>query len=334
MRERTALDRWDNKKVLITGATGLIGSNLTKSLLHQGAEVIAMGRNASRLRDVFIDELHDDKFSYVIGNIANGIPAGIGKVDYLFHAASPISGQEIKERPLDTISANLDGLIHCLEYLRKEKCGRMVVFSSATVYGNAVNEDVQVSEDDTDQAECLHKDNAAYSESKRMTEVIARAYRKQYQVDSVIARMGYVYGYTRFMPNTAFYEFIGKAMRGEDIILNHAGMARRDNIHVDDVVNGLLILAMHGKSGEAYNLSSDGELGNYCAIDEIAGTISEVAAVVEGKKVVQVHVPSDGKKRLPGVRLKNEKVKGLGWKMTMSMEKGIADIFKRMKAVH
>ena len=312
----------------------MIGSNLAKSLLHLGADVIAMGRSESKMHDVFVNELHDDKFSYVIGNIANGIPDEIGKADYLFHAASPISGEEIKERPLDTISANLDGLIHCLEYLRRRQGGRMIVFSSATVYGNAVKEDMQVSEDDTDQAECLHKDNAAYSESKRMTEVIARAYKKQYQVDAVIARMGYVYGYTRYMPNTAFYEFIGKVLRGEDIILNHAGMARRDNIHVDDVVNGLLLLAMHGKSGEAYNLSSDGELDNFCAIDEIAEKISKVAAVVEGTEAVQVHIPADGKERLPGVRLKNEKIKGLGWKMTMGMEKGIADIFYRVKAVH
>ena len=100
-----------------------------------------------------------------------------------------------------------------------------------------------------------------------MVEVIAQAYYRQYDIDSVIVRISYVYGYTKQHPNTAFYEFIEKAVKGEDIILNNSGMARRDNIYISDVINALLILCMKGEAGEIYNVSSAGEKVNFTGID-------------------------------------------------------------------
>jgi nucleoside-diphosphate-sugar epimerase len=318
------------KRILVTGATGLIGSHLVTELLAANADVVAMGRKEERIRSVFHNEIKNKHFSYVIGNISNGINSSIGIFDYIFHAASPISGAEIKLNPVDTISANLDGTRTCLEYLKNQKAmGRMIVFSSATVYGNQYTENVTFIEDETDKADALHTGNSPYSESKRMIEVLARSYYTQYQVDSVIVRIGYVYGFSNPKPNTAFYEFIGRVLNREDVILNNSGMGRRDNINVDDVVNGLMIVAKNGISGEAYNLSSNGEKNNFRAIDEIAEIIVDTANYLDkDSKIKAIIKPMEGDRK-PGMKLDNTKVKELGWNINVTLEDGIRDTIEK-----
>lgn len=321
------IDEYKNKKILITGATGLIGCHLTKELLKLGCKVAAMGRSIDKLKTVFADESSNDDLCFIEGNLADAnlidksdfLP---WKVDYIFHAASPISGAEIRLKPVDTISANIDGIRNCLELLRRQGSGRLIVFSSATAYGNQFTEDVIYKEEETDKADALHTANTPYSESKRMTEVLARAYSAQYMVDSVIVRIGYVYGYSNPRPATAFYEFIGKAINGDDIVLNNSGMGRRDNIHVDDVVSGLLIVAAKGETGEAYNISSCGDLGNYSAIDEMALMIADAAGAISGISV-KAHIKPMTGDRNPGMRLDNSKLKQMGWEVKVSLEEGI-----------
>lgn len=319
---------FENKRVLVTGATGLIGSHLVKRLLAEHATVIAMGRSEEKLHAVFRNELENHKISFLVGNISNALPV-LGVLDYIYHAASPISGVEIRTMPVDTISANIDGARVCLEYLRKQGSGRMVLFSSATVYGNQLPNEISYSEKETANADELDSNNSPYSESKRMIEVLARAYYNQYGVDSVTVRIGYVYGFIDPSPNTAFYEFIGKAVNGASIVLNNSGMGRRDNIHVDDVVEGLILVAKNGVSTQAYNISSNGDLGNYCAIDEIALMIAETANRLFPEKEVQAIVKPFEGNRDPGMRLCNDKIKALGWNTRISLEYGIEDTVKR-----
>ena len=317
------MNEFQNKKILITGATGLIGRHLTEMLLSRGAKVIAIGRNKKKLEAVFDSTVGSDNLLIVEGDISKSFPVHEQDIDYVFHAASPISGVEIKTKPVDTISANIDGIRNCLEHLKNQGHGRLIVFSSATAYGNySLSEDMTVTEEMTDKADALHTPNTPYSESKRMVEVLARAYGNQYSVDSVIARIAYVYGYSNPKPNTAFYEFIGKAINGEDIVLNSSGMGRRDNIHVNDVVNGLLIVAAQGNSGEAYNLSSNGDLENFRAIDEIAEIIADEASGILGKPVKAVIKPMEGQRK-PGMKMDNTKAKDLGWNVNISLAEGI-----------
>lgn len=318
-----------DKRVLVTGATGLIGSHLIATLLDKGAIVIAYGRSEVKLKTVFAKYLENSSFSYVTGNISVEISEDISELDYIFHAASPISGTEIKIKPVDTIAANIDGTINCLEFLKNQGHGRMIVFSSATVYGNQFSENITVSEEETNRADALHTVNTPYSEAKRMIEVLARAYVTQYKVDSVIVRIGYVYGYSAPRPNTAFYEFIGNAINGETITVNNSGMGRRDNIHVDDVVRGLLLVAEKGMTGESYNLSSNGDANNFRAIDEMAEIIASAVNKLDLEKSVKTEIKPFEGERKPGMKLDNTKAKRLGWSITVGLEEGITETIKK-----
>lgn len=321
------LDSFKNKKVLVTGATGLIGFHIVEKLLMVGTTVIALGRNKEKLCSTFSGGHTYGLLKYVEHDISHPLPKEVGAVDYIFHAASPISGEIIKTRPLDVIESNLSGTINCLEYLKSQGHGKMVVFSSATVYSVDTPSHI-AHESETSIADCIDAPNAPYSESKRMIEVIANAYHKQYQVDVLVVRFSYVYGFSKHPAKTAFYEFINKALAGEDIVMNKSGLSRRDNIYVEDAVDGLLHLCQDGKEGEVYNISSNGDEGNYAAVDEMAGIIAQNANKLVANSRVKVTFKEQGQNRKGGLRLSNEKIKETGWSISTSLEDGI---YKTMK---
>lgn len=322
------LDIFRNKTILVTGATGLIGSHIVEKLLAtDGTTVIAVGRSKAKLSSTFSNSPHLGLLKCMEHDISRPLPDEIGNVDYIFHAASPISGEIIKTRPLDVIESNLSGTINCLEYLKHQGHGKMVVFSSATVYSVETSSHV-AHETETSIADCIDAPNAPYSESKRMIEVIANAYHKQHQVEVLIARFSYVYGYSKHPAKTAFYEFINRALAGENIVMNKSGLSRRDNIYVEDAVDGLLHLCQVGKDGEVYNISSNGDKGNYAAVDEMADIIAKNAKKLIAGSDVKVTFKEQGNERVEGLRLSNEKIKATGWAITNSIEDGI---YKTMK---
>ncbi len=325
----------DGKTVLVTGATGLIGSNLCYELLNKStAKVIALSRSKDKLERVFGEYLADPNFSYIAKDICEPLEIS-EKIDCIFHAASPISGAVISNQPVNVILPNIEGIKNCLEFIKNQEQksgikGRITVFSSATVYSNNTLLDRTVNEDDTECQTKINAPNAPYAESKRMSEVIANAYCKQYGVDAVIARIGYVYGFCKELPNTAFYSFMKTALAGQDITINNPSMARRDNIYIDDVISGLFTVYEQGISGEAYNISSAGEKDNFAAADEMAGVIADIVNKEKlAGKTVSVKYLSDADSRQSGIILSNDKLKSLGWAPTYSLYDGIRNTIEK-----
>jgi nucleoside-diphosphate-sugar epimerase len=326
---------FNSKKILITGATGLIGYNLACRLLEMNdVELILTGRSKKKLSSTYSDYQDNGKIRFLELDAAEEIPNDIGLVDYIFHAAGPMERDVIRARPVDVIMPNIKGTMNCLKFLKEQKEkggkeGRLIIFSSVTVYNNTGLSDIVVSEDMTSNATSLDLENACYAESKRMSEVIAKSFVKQYHVDSVIVRFSTVYGFCKNIPDTAFFEFIKKAIKGENIQLNGTGFPRRDNIYIDDAIDGLLTVCEHGQSGESYNISSGGEENNYLAVDEIANLIADCAAEVTNCSRINIIV-GDSKERRPGVILSNIKLKNLGWSLKINHREGIMKTIKSM----
>lgn len=326
------MNKFNNKAVLITGATGLIGSHIVDELMTKStAKVIALSRNEKKLIEGFKDYIDNPRFFVCAQNITDSLNFD-GHIDYIFHAAGPMEGKIIKEYPVDVINPNIIGTVNCLEFLKDQEKkmgikGRLILFSSVTVYGNIMNEDLTAVESDTRVTETIEAVSAPYSQSKRMSEVITLAYVRQFGVDAVISRFSTVYGATRFIPETAFFEFIKKGKAGECIKLNNAGLPRRDNIYVDDAVEGVLKVAESGTTGEAYNISSNGDLDNYASVDEIASVISEVSNKLYGNKCEVQFKEHSSSTRKPGLKLYNMKLKSLGWDVKVYLRDGIERTF-------
>ena len=323
------MNSFSGKTVLVTGATGLIGSNLCKQILKDpSAKVIALSRNEDKIKKVFCKYLSEPNFSYIASDISTPLSVS-EKIDCIFHAASPISGAVISEQPVNVILPNIEGIKNCLDFMKNQEQkhgikGRIIVFSSATVYSNNTLSDKTVCEDNTEGQTKINAPNAPYAESKRMSEILASAYCKQYGVDAVIARIGYVYGYCRELPDTAFYIFMKTALAGKDIAINNPSMSRRDNIYIDDVISGLFAIYERGISGQAYNISSAGEKGNFAAADEMAQVIADIVNEEKlSEKYVKVKYLSEIKPRQSGIILCNKKLKSLGWTPNYSLYDGI-----------
>lgn len=326
------MDSFKDKSVLITGATGLIGSNLVDRLMQSDiAKLIATGRSKKKLESTFPEYAGNERFVIVEHDASTPYPDGIKDIDFIFHAAGPMERNIVMNYPVSVILPNVLGTINVLEFLKKQKVetgrmGRAIIFSSVTVYNNPSKDDYVAIENDTSFAQSLDAPTACYSESKRMSEVIAKSYVKQYGIDVVIARFSTVYGPTKNIPETAFYEFIRKSIAGEDITVNSNAAPRRDNIYVDDAINGLLTLTRYGEKGQSYNISSNGELGNYAAVDEIAQ-----AAIKQSGNVCNVNYKSIDQSNKAGLKLDNAKLKSLGWNVCYSLNEGILNTIKSME---
>lgn len=321
-------DFLNNKNILVTGATGLIGSNLVEELLRSNAaQIFITGRNLSKLKDTFYESQNNQRLVSIEHDVSNPIPERMRNIDYVFHAAGPMERDIILNKPMNVILPNIIGIINILNFLHNQfketgKRGRLIVFSSVTVYNNLTNKDISVKEPDTLIADSLDSPTSCYSESKRMTEVIAKSYFKQYNVDIVIARFSTVYGYTKNIPNTAFYEFIKKSIAGKNIILNGNNFPKRDNIYIDDAIEGLLLIADKGISGESYNISSNGEKNNFSAIDEIALMINQQTSQILKTSPVKIEI-KHFTNRKAGILLDNLKLQQLGWSLKWDIESGI-----------
>lgn len=305
------MNRFENQSVLITGATGLIGSNLAHRLMSFGnVRVVVLARNKDKITKLFSEYINNKNFEYIVQDITNPIKSE-ERFDYIFHAAGSIEGNIIRNCPVDIIKANIHGAVTCLEYLKKQNHGRMIVFSSATVYGNCNKERI-VQEADTELTDSLDNPICAYSQSKRMAETLARAYYHQYGVDVVIARFSYVFGYSKYYPNSAIFSFIQKALNGEDIVINGINFQRRDNIYVEDAICMLLNVSKYGIPCEAYNISSGGKNNNYKSIDEIAQEIVNISNKLTRFSVKCIKKEFDDKDRQFGIVMNNSKSLAIG----------------------
>lgn len=328
----------EGKTVLITGATGFIGSRIVDRLMKDPQQfVVALSRNKRKLDELFAGYSKTGRFRPICQDVCKPFDLGAlarkvhrPSIDAVFHAACPISGETIRNRPMDIINPNLMASKNIMDALLVQRDmtgvnGRIVLFSGGIVYGSgsSFKDNIKVTETDTMQTLPLDDPLAPYAESKRMMEVMAKSYVRQNGLDAVIVRPAYIYGSTRFTPNTAIFEFIHKANARQSIVIQSAKQSKRDNIYIDDAVEGIFRVYEHGISGESYNISSGGELGNFAAIDEIAEIIAAESNKVYTDKIEVVYAGDRFGTRPPGLLFDNAKLKALDWHLETTIREGM-----------
>lgn len=329
-------------KILVTGATGLIGSNIINYYMdNTDAYVIALSRSEKKLLTIFEQYKDSPRFEYVVQDMAE--PFDLCKIvskndtnpiDLIYHAAGSAEQNVIKEFPVLVIKPNIIGVTSIFDSMLKQKketnkSARLIVFSSVTIYGNADKENLYVNEDSSSVMKNTCDYYATYYESKRMVEVIAQSYIRQYGLDAVIIRPSTVYGYSPIMQKSAFFSFITSAINNEDIVLNKANLPRRDNIYIDDFVSGIVCIAENGKTGDVYNISTNEFGGNFAAVDEIAEMIKSVSNEVFEKNISVLYKEQPSSERNGGVVLNNQKLEMLGWKPKFTLKNGVKETLSK-----
>lgn len=325
-----------NSSVLISGASGMVGSCLIDSIMKRNIDkkmnckVYALGRNIDRAKVRFNYCWHDINFQFVACDINQPFTIeGIDNIDYVLQMASNTHPMAYATDPIGTITTNIIGTNNLLEFAVEHSAKRFVFVSSNEIYGENRG-DVEF----FDEMYCGYIDSntmrAGYPESKRCGEALCQAYNKQRNLDVVIPRLTRSYGPTMLMSDTkAISQFIRKGVKGENIVLKSAGNQFYSYTYVADAVSGLLTVLLCGNTCEAYNIADQsGDI----KLKDLATVIAEYA----GTNVIFEYpdeTEKSGYSTATKARLDGSKIKGLGWSTRYSIRDGMIRTLDILKEI-
>jgi dTDP-glucose 4,6-dehydratase len=306
------------KRVLITGAAGFLGSHLCDRFIKEGYQVVGMDNLITGdLKN--IEHLFPlPQFEFYNHDVTKFIHVP-GRIDYILHFASPASPIDYLKIPIQTLKVGAMGTHNCLG-LAKAKGARMLVASTSEVYGDPL---VHPQTEEYWGNVNPVGPRGVYDEAKRYMESITMAYHTFHGVETRIVRIFNTYGpRMRLNDGRALPAFIGQALRGEDLTVFGDGSQTRSFCYVDDLVEGIYRLLL---SDYAYPVN----VGNP---DEI--TLQEFAEEVlnlTGNKVKIVHKPlpqDDPKQRKPDITKAKEL---LGWEPRVHRSEGLKVTYEYFK---
>lgn len=317
-------EKLQDRSVMISGATGLVGSFLTDVLMKKNSEglnctVYALGRNELRAKERF-SYCDNGKLIFIPYDINKPLVRGdIGTVDYILHLASNTHPMAYATDPIGTITTNIIGIQNMLEFASKHNAARCAFTSSCEIYGENRGDVEKFDESYCGYIDC-NTMRAGYPEAKRCGEALCQAYIKQKEMDIVIPRLTRSYGPTLLRTDTkALSQFINKGVNREDIVLKSAGTQYYSYLYIADTVSGLLTVLLKGKCGEAYNIADD---RSDIMLKDLAAIIAEKA----GTKVIfelPDEVEKSGYSTATKARLDSAKIQTLGWQAKYDIKGGI-----------
>ncbi|MBQ8797319.1 MAG: NAD-dependent epimerase/dehydratase family protein [Oscillospiraceae bacterium] len=322
-----------DRSILISGATGMIGSFLVDLLMYQNnsiglnCTVYALGRNEEKAQKRFAPYWDSPCFRFISCDINRSLDLDISRVDYILHAASNTHPVAYATDPIGTVATNIIGTHNLLEFAANHETKRFIFASTVEVYGENRGDTEYFAEDYCGYIDC-NTLRAGYPESKRAGEALCQAYIKQKGLDVVIPRLSRVYGPTMLMSDTkALSQFIKNSLAGEDIVLKSAGTQFFSYSYVADAVTGILYCLMRGVCGEAYNVADP---ASDITLRDLAGLIAEQTGT---KVIFQIPdaVESAGFSKATKAVLDSSKLRAMGWQPRWDIRAGIATTVKLLR---
>jgi UDP-glucuronate decarboxylase len=305
---------FEDKRVLITGGAGFLGSWMCDTLIRCKADVTCIDNLTSGKLSNIEHLVGNDHFRFIQHDISVPIPYD-SPLDYVFHMASRASPFEFEHHPIQILKSNTMGLLVALGIAKKHGA-RILYTSTSEIYGNPnifpTPESYYGNVNPLGPRGC-------YDEAKRCGEAYVVAFRRQHNLDTRIARIFNTYGprirtdgiYGRVIPR-----FIDQALKEEPLTVFGKGLQTRSFTYVTDQIEGLLRLAaLDAARGEVINI---GNVNEVTVLDLAQKVIS-----LTGSKSSLTYRPlpeDDPLRRWPDISKAKEI---LGWKPKISLEKGL-----------
>ena len=317
--------------VMITGATGLVGSMLVRTLAclerkrALGIRILILVRSEKKAQDMFGELLEREGIDMVVGDVTR-LPKIDEDVDFIIHGASVTASKQMIEKPAETLDIAYTGTKNILELAREKSTRSMVYLSSMEAFGVTDSKLECVREKDLGYID-ITSIRSSYSEGKRVCELMCRCYAEEYGVNVKTARLAQTFGAgVPESDNRVFAQFARSAMAGEDIVLHTRGESVGNYCYTADSVRGILTVLIKGETGETYTVANP----------ETSITIKDMAHMVaesfsEGKSKVVFDIPetnSFGYAPDVKMRLNADKLMELGW----SPKYGLRDMYERLIA--
>ena len=299
-----------NKRVVITGAAGFIGSHLSDALLDRGCSVLGID-NLLTGDLANIAHLAGRDFTFIKQDVTNYINLD-GPVDFVLHWASPASPIDYLNHPIPTLKVGALGTHNALG-LALAKKATFVIASTSEVYGDPLEHP---------QAETYWGNvnpigpRGVYDEAKRFAEAMTTAYHRYHGLDAKIVRIFNTYGpRMRVNDGRAVPNFIDQALRGRDVTIYGEGNQTRSFCYISDLVDGIIRL-MLSDTNDPVNIGNPAEM----SILEIAQQI--IAAVGSSSKIVHEALPVDDPKvRQPDITRARQILK---WEPKIQLNDGLS----------
>jgi len=301
------------KVFLITGATGLIGSLLVRSLYKinekydLGLQVVALVRNKEKARAMFGD--------LDVKVVTSGEEVS-GAVNYVIHCAAPTQSQFFIEKPVETMDAIILGTKEMLDLAKEKQVEKFLYISSMEAYGTIEKEQL-VKEDDAGRV-ALNKTRSSYPLAKRTAELYTYCYSDEYDVNVSIVRLAMCFGAGLGKDDHRVHKsFCEDALNGRDIVVKSSGETIVNFVYSADAVIALLMLLVKGKNKETYNVAGD---NNGLTIYNMAKYVAELGGVEVRKELpqgVSAFAPENK------MKLDVSKIRGIGWQPKYDLVKAL-----------
>lgn len=305
-------------RVLVTGGSGFIGSNLCKKLLEKGHYVICLDNNfTGSMKN--IESLKNHKnFEFIRHDVTQSISL---EIDQIYHLACPASPKAYQYNGIKTIKTNVIGTLNMLGLAKRTK-SRILLTSTSEIYGNPLvhpqKEDYWGNVNPIGIRSC-------YDEGKRVAETLMYEYRRNENVDIRIARIFNTYGPNMMEDDgRVVSNFINQALQDLDITIYGDGSQTRSFCYISDMVDGLIKLMESSEFEGPVNLGNPNEI----SIEELSKKILD--KIDSKSKIIFMNLPEDDPvKRKPCI----EKAKRmLNWEPSVSLDFGLdktIDYFKK-----
>ncbi len=299
------------KRVLVTGGAGFIGSHLCEKLLEFGYEVLCVDNFYTGRRSNVAHLFDNPRFEIMRHDITQPL---IVETDEIYNLACPASPMHYQFDPVQTTKTSVHGAINALGLAKRTK-SRILQASTSEVYGDP---------EEHPQPEAYHGNvnpigrRACYDEGKRCAETLFFDYRRQHGVNIRVARIFNTYG-PHMHPNDGrvVSNFIVQALRGRDITLYGNGHQTRSFCFVEDMIDGLIRLMSAGDETGAIPVN----LGNprETPIRELAETILDLTG--SSSRIITRPLPEDDPvRRCPDISRAKETLK---WEPVVPLRTGL-----------
>jgi dTDP-glucose 4,6-dehydratase len=295
---------------MVTGGAGFLGSHICERLLNEGWHVLCVD-NFLTSSPCNIEHLQSNpRFKLIQIDVTRHVDIP-GDIDVIYHFASPASPVDYMQLPIQTMKVGSLGTLHTIE-MAEEKGARYVLASTSEVYG-----DPEIHPQPESYWGRVNPvgPRSVYDEAKRFAEALTMAYRRYHGVNTGIVRIFNTAGpRLRMDDGRAIPTFIRQALRDEPITVTGDGSQTRSIQYVDDLVEGVLLMAASDHLGPI-NVGTPHEV----SMLELAETIRRLAGSSSG--ITFIERPTDDPTvRCPDITLAREL---LGWKPTTSFEDGL-----------
>jgi len=268
-----------NKKVLVTGGAGFIGSNLCEALLEKQNKVVCLDNFATGKRENIAGLLNNSNFTLIEGDIRNfeDCQKSSQGVDYVLHQAALGSVPRSIKDPITSNDVNVTGFLNILVAARDNKVKRVVYAASSSTYGDS--ESMPKVED------IIGKPLSPYAITKYVNELYADIFSKTYGLETIGLRYFNVFG-RKQDPNGAYAavipKFVSQLMAGDSPVINGDGDYSRDFTYIDNVIQANL-LSLVTTNEKAINTVYNVAYGDRNTLNDLMGYLKEYLSEFDSK---------------------------------------------------